>query len=361
LQLTAFLVGIAHVAAAEPADEPLATAGLRVYADDDHVTVVSPSAAVQVATSPRTVLAADTTVDAVSAASVDVVTSASPRTVREQRVELGIATTYRVPQGPTWFTLGARGSHEHDYDALRARLAVRRDLAQRNTTLDVEYVFGADRAGSARDPGFREGRTSHELEVTASQLLGPRTVADVVADVTVADGYHANPYRDVLVDQMSWPEPLRVPEQTPRRRASIALAGRVRRALADRWYAAATYRYYRDDWEIASHTTTAELRREVASRWLVGASVRGYVQDGASFYRARYDDRDGVPALRTRDRTLGPMRSAHAAVTVDSALDEAARWHLIGSLGVLRWWFPEFPAQADRDAVIVHASVSTSW
>lgn len=332
-----------------------------MYADDDHVTVVSPSASVQVATSPHTMLAADTTVDAVSAASVDVVTSASPRPVSEQRVELGLAATYRVPQGPTWLTLGARGSHEHDYDALRARLAVRRELAQRNTTLDVEYVFGADRAGSVRDAAFHEGRTSHELEVTASQLLGPRTIADLIADATVADGYHASPYRDVLVDQMAWPEPLRVAEQTPRRRASIALATRLRRALARRWFASATYRYYRDDWEIASHTGTVEVRREVASRWLVGASVRGYVQDGASFYRARYDDRDGVPALRTRDRTLGPMRSAHAAVTVDSALDEAGSWHVIGSLGVLRWWFPEFPAQANRDAVIVHASVTTSW
>ena len=68
-----------------------------------------------------------------------------------------------------------------------------------------------------------------------------------------------------------------------------------------------------------------------------------------------------MPALRTRDRTLGPMRSAHAAVTADVTLDEAGSWRLVGSLGALRWWFLDFPAQADRNALIVHASVTTSW
>ncbi len=363
LQLIVALLALtpAGLARAQPADDPAASATLRVYADDDHVTVVSPSAMVRAAAAPGVAVTIDSTVDAVSAASVDVMTSASPRAVSEQRIELGIAGTYRSEHGPTWLTLGLRGSHENDYEAIRARLGARRELAQRNAALELTYVFGADVAHSAMDPTFRATRTSHELMVTASQVLGPRSVADLIGHATVAAGYHASPYRDVLVGQPSSPLALRVPEATPHTRISGALAARLRWAVAARWATAATYRYYRDDWSIDSHTATAEIHRQLGRGWLVGVLARGYLQGRASFYRPRYDDTMTVPTLRTRDRTLGAMRSAHAAATLDVPVDEDERWHVVASLGVVRWWFLDFPAQADRDALLVHTGVTTTW
>src|SRR5690606_34409415 len=214
------MLAAAERAGAQPADDPASSATLRVYADDDHVTVVPPSAMVRAAAPHRTAVTVEATVDAISAASVDVTTSASPRTVSEQRIELGIAGTYRSERGPTWLTLGMRGSHENDYDAMRARVSTRRELAQRNAALEVTYVLGADVARSAMDPGFRATRTGHELMVTASQVLGPRSVADLVGHATIARGYHASPYRDVLVGQQGSPLALRVPEATPRTRLS---------------------------------------------------------------------------------------------------------------------------------------------
>lgn len=353
LQLIALLL-IARTASAQPADGPSATAMLHVYADDDHVTVISPSASTTVLATPSLAVATDMTVDAVTAASVDVVTSASPRTVEEQRVELGIAGTYRFA-GPTWLTLGARGSHEHDYDALRTRLTARRELAQRNTTLEATYVLGDDVAHSVMDAAFRRTRTSHELMVTASQLLGPRTVLDLIGDGTIANGYHASPYRSVLIDQPSWPLAMRVDEVTPSLRASLAVAARLRRALPRHSYASAMYRFYADDWSITSHTATAEVAHAFGHT-LTSVLARGYVQDAAYFYRAHYDE---MTALRTRDRTLGAMRSAYVAVTGDVRVAES--WHVVGGVGALRWWFLDFPAQANRNALLVHASVTTSW
>lgn len=363
LQLIGALAAVIAVrqAGAQPADDPAASATLRVYADDDHVTVVSPSAMVRAAAAHGTTVTVDTTVDAVSAASVDVTTSASPRAVSEQRIELGVAGTYRRERGPTWLTLGMRGSHETDYDAMRARVGARRELAQRNAALELTYVLGADVARSAMDSTFRATRTSHELMVTASQVLGPRSVADLIGHATIASGYHASPYRDVLVGQPASPLARRVPEATPRTRISGALAARLRWAVAARWATAATYRYYRDDWSIDSHTATAEIHRQLERGWLVGVLVRGYLQGRAWFYRPRYDDTMEVPALRTRDRTLGAMRSAHAALTLDVPVGDDERWHVVASLGGVRWWFLDFPAQADRDALLVHAGVTTTW
>ena len=359
LIVAAILTAAAPRAAAQSADEPGAAASLRVYADDDHVTVVSPSASMRAATSASTLLSVDMTVDAVSAASVDVVTSASPLPVEENRVELGVAGSYRAADA-SWLTAGVRGSHETDYDALRARVDARHEVAQRNTSLQLGYVLGHDVARSASDPMFRATRRSHELVLVASQLLSERTVVDLTVDGTLADGYHASPYRDVLVAQEGSPLAIRVPEQTPARRASIATAVRVRHSLARSWSASTSYRYYVDDWSVASHSLIGEAFWQ-ASRTLASLQLRGYLQSAAEFYRAVYDARDGVPALRTRDRTLGAMRSMHVALTVDTRIDDSDRWHAVASIGLLRLWFLDFPAQRDRDAAIIHAGVTTSW
>jgi hypothetical protein len=359
LSVVAIAIAAASTAAAQPADEPGAAASLRVYTDDDHVTVVSPAAAVRAATSASTLVAVDMTVDAVSAASVDVVTSASPLPVDEKRVELGVAGTYRAAEA-SWLTVAARGSHENDYDAVRARVDARHEVAQRNTALQVGYVFGHDVARSASDAMFRATRQSHELVLVASQLLSERTVLDLIVDGTLADGYHASPYRDVLVAQAGSPLAMRVAEQTPERRASVATAVRVRQSLGRSWATSGTYRYYADDWSIASHTLTGEAFWQT-SRTLASLQVRGYVQSAAEFYRASYDGGDGVPALRTRDRTLAAMRTLHAAVTTDTRLDDGDRWRGVASVGLMRLWFIDVPAQRDRNAVIIHAGVTTTW
>ncbi len=272
LQLT-LLVVLTRVLHADPSGEPGANVSLHVYADDDHVTVVSPSASIRADVTPRLSMSADTTVDVVSAASVDVLTSASPHTVNEQRIELGLASTYRT-QRATWWTLGVRGSHEHDYDALRLRASAKTELAQRNTTLQIDYVFGHDGVTSMMDRSFHRERTSHELMLGTSQLLSRRGIVDVVVDLTRADGYHASPYRQVVVDVPASPLPMRLDEATPSLRTSIAIAVRMRYSLTPRWTTSAAYRFYDDTWSMLSHTVETEFHRTIGS-WLVGVTLRG--------------------------------------------------------------------------------------
>jgi len=344
-------------ATADPTEPDAVTSSFRVYADDDHVTVISPSTRLVAALGTRTSLAVDATIDAVTGASVDVVSSASPATVHERRVELGTSVTRIVPVGAaTSVSAGGQLSHENDYDAFRASANARAELAERNTTLSLRYVAGHDIARAVSIPSFRRTRNSHQLTTTLSQVLDRHTVADLIGEVTWASGYHANPYRTVPVGMPSWPLPMLVGEVTPVRRASLAVAGRVRRAIVGDWFATSTYRFYLDDWSVTSHTATVEVFHQVAERWLLGALGRGYLQDGASFYRASYVTTDEPPTLRTRDRTLGPMRSVYVSATVDTTV--GLDWHLVLALGVLASWFPEFPAQAERRAVIATTSLS---
>ncbi len=354
LVVVAIVLATAAGARAEPGAPTTASGSVRVYTD--HVTVVSPRAGVDARLGARSSLGVEVVADAISAASVDVVTSASPATVHETRLELAGTYARRLPLAArTTGSVAVRVSHEHDYDAVRATAGVRAEVAQRNTTLDVQWVAGHDIASSASDAAFRRARDGHQVIATIGQLLGRRTVADVITELAWARGYHASPYRQVAIEQASWPMPILVEEVTPSRRVSAAVAVRVRHAVTRAVFASATYRAYQDDWAITSHTATAEVLYEPSERWLLGGQVRGYIQDGARFYAARYDATAGVPALRTRDRTLGPMRTAYAALTADR--DVARDWHVVLAAGVLWMRFLEFPAQAERRAFTMTASV----
>jgi hypothetical protein len=352
LQLIAALLMAASAASAEPG----ARATLRVYADDDGMTVVSPAAGVEVAAG-ATAIEADVVADVVSGASVDVITAASPRPVEERRLELGLRVGRPLPGlGGVSVSALVRGSHEHDHDSIVGGGAVRVELAQRRLAVDARYVGGHETIGSVTDPSFARTRRSHQAALGVNLVADRRTVIDVVADARSSSGYHASPYRRVPWVDPAWPVPGWLAEQVPGHRRSLAGRVSVRRALDDRWFAGAGYGAYRDDWAITSHTANLDVRRQMSERVLAAVALRGYLQGAASFYRAVYGGE--VPDLRTRDRILGPMRTLFASVTADLAVGREPDRHVVVAAGVLATWFPEFPLQTRRDALMVTLSWS---
>ncbi|RMH38625.1 MAG: DUF3570 domain-containing protein [Deltaproteobacteria bacterium] len=356
LQLIAAAAAAAWWAAAPARAQTVADArselsgALRVYADDDRVTVVTPSAAAVVPLAERWLVDVNVAVDVVSAASVDVVTAASPVDVRERRYEVDAGAAF-APRADRELRVRAIGSHENDYDALRASLGGRVEVARRNATIDVAYTYAADRAGMRTDPDFERTRTGHELALSFTQIVDRRTYVDLVAEAHRYDGYHASPYRSVPVVDPASPQILRVDEVTPAVRTSAAALVRVRRALEwpARWYGRADYRLYVDDWDVVSHTAEAGAIVPLADRAELGVRLRGYAQSAAEFYRPVYQT--PAPAFRTRDRKLGPMRSLYADWTI------RVGW-FIASAGVARWWYLDDPAQSGRLAVIASAGVA---
>jgi hypothetical protein len=358
LQLIVALVVVPRLVAADPRAE----AALRVYTDDDDITVVSPSARAET-TAGVIAVEVDASADVVTGASIDVVTAASPRSISERRLELGLAAARPVARaGTIALSSSVRGSVENDHSAARAGAGARVELLDRQLTLETRYLGGRDAIGSASDPDFHEARTLHQLSATASLVLDPRTIADVVLEGTRSSGYHASPYRRVPLVASGWPTPTWLAEEVPGLRRSIAAAARLRHALGTRWFTTLGYRAYRDDWSIASHTASVDLRWQLGGRALVGLDARAYLQDGAGFYRSTYVIADGgeMPPWRTRDRTLGPMRTAFASVTADVAVSRDQTWHAIVAGGVLVSWFLDFPLQSDRHALIVTLALSRS-
>lgn len=325
---------------------------VRVYADDDHVTVVSPAASARFDATSRVQLETAVAVDAVTGASVDVITSASPATVHERRIEGTLDATAQVTRTGTG---GARviASHENDYDAVHAAVHGSIELAKRNTTLAGTYDEGFEAATSVIDPAFHARRRTHRAVATLTQVVDRRTYVDLVVDLSLARGYHASPYRSVVIEDPASSAIMRVAEVTPRVREAAAASVRIRRAVGERWAVHASYRFYADDWALHSHTATIDALTERRGGTRFAAGVRGYVQDAAAFYRERYTG--AVPALRTRDRTLGAMATAGVHATVDRPLGDT---RIVGDLGLLRMWFFDFAPQRERTAVTVTLGVA---
>jgi hypothetical protein len=340
---------------AQADDSPAAAVGLRVYADDDHVTVWSPSARAA-ATLPRAVVVdVHATVDAVTAASIDVTSSASPYSFSERRVEggAGVAAPVAAYQqvGGTVIV-----SDEHDYTSLRVGARARAELARRNATLEVAYTAGFDQVGRAGDPTFARDRGEHRGVISLTQIVDRRGYLDVVVEGVRTTGYQSNPYRFVPVT-MAGVVAYALPEAVPDVRNAVAASVRVRRAVGATWFGHADYRLARDTWGVTSHTASARLLRGLADdAVLLGAEVRGYLQDGASFHRASYAGEVGAPVWRTRDHVLGAMRT----ITLGTTARVRLPWRAAEATAALAWmrfgWLDD-PRQRRRDAVVSSLTV----
>ena len=347
-------------AQAAPSDQAAASASLSVYADDDDITVVTPAAGASV---PLGRITADVGVvaDTVTGASVDVVTSASPRPIHEQREQLSLGATIALPHHVRAI-VRAIGSTEHDYDVVHGWALVSAELADRDTVVELGYDHGRAWVGSASDPAFAADRTDDRVVARVSQAVDPRTYVDLLVDLSRIAGYQASPYRLVAIADPSSTGVVLVGEATPRLRHGVAAALRVRRAVGDRWFVHAGYRAALDDWGVVSHTADALAILQLGhGAWRLGAEVRGYVQGGADFYRARYVADGGMaPSLRTRDRTLGPMRSASTELTGDHALG-AAGLRVQLAVGATHFWWLDDLYQRDRSALTSTVAVTGAW
>ena len=337
-------------ARAQVDDPRQVTVGLRVYADDDRVTVWSPSARAAAPLPHGVTVDVATTVDAVTAASIDGVSTASPYAFTETRIEGGVGLTVEVrPRHAV--TARVIGSDERDYTALRLSAGWRAELAARNTTVDLTFTAGLDTVGRAGDPTFARDRRELRGALALTQITDRRGYVDLVVEAADQRGYLANPYRFVPIE-MAGAVAYTLPERAPDQRTAVAALVRVRRALTDAAFVHGDYRLSRDTWGVTSNTATLRLSRAMrADELLLGVEARGYRQDAASFHRAVYAGDSGAPAWRTSDRALGRMASATAGVVAESTVP----WHglrvSMSAAWVHFWWLDDL-RQSDRDAVV---------
>jgi len=322
----------ARAAATRPRQAlPVRVSGeMSLYSDTEAVTVFTPSLSATLGNSETEWQArAESLVDVVSAASVDIVSSASPHWTEVRK-----ATTVDVTHH--WDNVGASasvaGSIEPDYQSLAAGGEVVLELQKKTINPVFGYSFGHDIAGRTGTPflAYSQPLDRHSLSAGVELVLNRSTTFSVALDAVLERGDQKKPYRMLplfspgaasrvpagaslaLVNELRLPA--RMTERTPLERNRFALYGR----LSTRFSGATLTldeRLYSDDWGLLASTNDARFVIDVGHRILVWVHGRSHLQTGVSFWQRAYVGSVAAsglvqfPQYRTGDRELSPFES----------------------------------------------------
>ena len=352
LQLIALLllapaIARAQVTEAEPGSGD-AKGSLAMYADSDKTTVVTSVAEGSVRLPQPVIVNAHALVDAVSSASVDVISAATSR-FTENRIELGTNAQIGFSQA-TEGTIGYTHSGENDWQSHAVELGLSRDLAKKNAKLTIGYGFTRNYVGRAHDPNFEKLLDVQGAQLGIAQVLDKRTLLTLAYTLSHASGYQGSPYRFItLMNGFS------APESPPEARTRHALTARVMRTFGDANVIDAQYRVYVDDWGILSHTAEVAYTRELSKEWSVRVRARGYHQNHAGFYEETYE----MPMkYMTVDRELSTFWDGMAGLKV-AYLGES--WDLDLKTDAIVYRFEDYARLRGRVAIVSGLGVTWRW
>ncbi len=302
------------------------TSDVLLYTDTDSVLVFSPQfTAHRELDDDGGKATARVTLDAISAASVDVISNATDRFSEVRTaVDLSVSKAFSsyLP------SLSYRLSSEPDYTSHGFGVGLKRRLAGADTVLAANYGIQLDTIGRVDTPKdiFSESLTSHVAEISVTQVLSTEALIRVVYSLTVQNGYMEKPYRSVPLfapgaaasaassgmslnidtyDQFRLA--FRPPESVPDNRYRHALAARLLHyEPAFDGSIRLDYRFYADSWGITGHTFEPALRHALSERWRLDFWTRFFWQSSASFWQRTYvvQDMSSIPEIRTMDRSL---------------------------------------------------------
>jgi hypothetical protein len=330
-----------------------ATSEVAAYTDSDDVDVLTPSIGLGIGNLNGASLRASYLVDVVSAASVDIVSTASPRWV-EVRHAGSLSTEYKP--GEWGFGVGGSVSSEPDYLSYGGFLRLSKDFDEKNWTTFLGVGLTRDIMGRC---GGNDGECTpfsvFSRRVLRTSLVGgvnliidPASTAGLALDVVFESGDQSKPYRHVPMfsstvaptvphgADVDWVNENRLPErpleQLPLDRRRYAATARYARRMGSSTLRLME-RGYADTWGLRASTTDARFVLDLGKRLAAGVHARFHLQQGVNFWRRAYVSGLGwdLPLYRTGDRELGPLWTATGGLMTHVYLGSAAdpkRWTL---------------------------------
>ena len=324
------------------------TARLGVYADDDQTTVVTSLVDAGANLGPNATVGAHLLVDSISSASVDVVSAATPA-FNENRYEAGGRASLR--RGANELGLGYIRSVENDWASHALSASVARDLADKNTRLELGLAYVKNAVGRSADEGFHRRLDSYQGALSVTQLLDARSLVTLGYTLQRNDGFQSSPYRYVVTSDRQ----LARAETHPGTRMRHALAVSGQRHVLDASSLVLDYRLYRDDWGILSHTAGVGLMTAFGEHADLRVRARVYRQGAADFWRREYAQPMRYMSVDRElstfwDALVGVKLGLHfGIVSADAKVD------------VLYYAFSDFARLTERVAVVADTSVGVAF
>ncbi|CAD5374966.1 conserved exported hypothetical protein [Rubrivivax sp. A210] len=303
--------------------------------DGGGVKASGPALLVRKSLADRVSASAQYYVDAVSNASIDVVTTASPYKETRTAWDLGLDTVVR----DTTLGLAMSRSREPDYQADSLGFDAAHEVFGGMSTVSMGFTRGSDKVGQKDVAGWIDRATHWQYRAGLTQILSPRWLASVNGEVIADSGYLGSPYRVARVFGAAVHE--RVPRTRTGRAVKLRVIGDTGEWLA-RSSVRAEYRYYWDTWDVRAHTTEFGFSRYLGERFLLDTTLRLYKQGRALFYS---DDAGSETVYVTRNRQLGAFSSTAFAARLSYQWPGpvlGAEWKLSASWELKRFAFSDF-------------------
>ncbi|WP_457745390.1 DUF3570 domain-containing protein [Sulfurimonas sp.] len=271
--------------------------GIDTYADNGDVQVYSPTFSILKKLSSSFFINAKLRIDGISAASIQALTAASTTTTTTTEGGEGSESLFEfddVRYAPTLSigyddginsaSLGAYYSIEADYEGKAVFGSYVRQFNEQNTAVGISFSQSDDKW----DPQItrtmpQDYRKETKVDFSVNQLISPTMSMQVVYSYMYSEGFLADPYHSVpkttptnLTDPKAY-------ELYPSERTGHAFALKGVKMLNPSNSINLSYRYYFDDWDISSHTTSAEWLHDFSKQTVSGLRVRYYTQTQANF------------------------------------------------------------------------------
>jgi hypothetical protein len=285
----------------------------------------------------RVSLSAGYYVDAVSNASIDVVTTASPYKETRDEIDLGAAYVVR----DTLIKVSGSKSKEPDYLADTVNVDLTQDVFGGMTTVAMGFSKGSDKVGEKDVAGWIDSASHWQYRLGVTQILTPRWVASANLEAIDDDGYLGSPYRLARISGVF------VHESMPRTRASRALklgvVGDITgEGAANRSAIRAEYRYFWDTWNVKASTMEVGYSRYLGPGWLADGFLRYYRQQHALFYS---DDAAQQTLYYTRNRQFSTFHDIGAGAKLTYTLKSVPGKydvHLTGAYELISFHYKDF-------------------
>ena len=238
-------------------------------------------------------------VDSVSAASIDVIASASKYT--EKRTELSGGIDYL--HDSTIISAGYTNSKENDFLANTVFLAVNQDFFGDLSTLSMSYTSGWDEVSKVQSE-FKRKVKRQNFKVGLSQVITKNTLMGLDVETITDQGFLNNPYRRYrFFDSTASAGFSYADEVYPKTHTSTAVAFRTLYYLPYRASIKGEYRYFTDSWGINANTFELLYVHPIGKQWTLEGKLRYYKQSKADFYQDIFSHQ-GAQTYLGRDKEL---------------------------------------------------------
>ena len=250
-------------------------------------------------------------------------------------------------------TLGGAYSQEEDFRSVELSGSYLFNLDQsRNSSITAGISYQSNSAYHYLDDAWKDFDIIN-FQIGYTHTFTKYTVGQVNYFYIRQSGVLSNPYQTIIryfnvanEGEDPYYKYFRSKEKRPDEKNSAGittdLVSKIHPDLS--WHL--EYRFYKDDWDVLTHTISSSIFWDMGSRWTLNPLIRYYAQNGASFYKA-YNADDNTfneTDYGTSDQRLSTFDAFACALNIEKRVGHALAFNVSAayqkqSFGLEMTWF----------------------